>query len=209
MPMCCRFYMEMSPELRPIVEAANRSRLYRENIDRLTKPVCAGGEVFPEALVPVLASGRSGAKAVFPMLWGYHVPGIQRPIVNARVETAAEKPSFREGWGMHRCAIPVSWYFEWEHLLSPSGRRSAGDKYAIMTRGASLSYLCGLYRMEEGYPHFVVLTREAADSVRFLHDRMPLMLPEEAVDRWIDPRANPYLLLSAAVDDVVFEKAAL
>lgn len=205
--MCCRFYMEMSPELRPIVEAANRSRLYRNNIHRLTKPLTTGGEVFPDALVPVLASDKSGERAVFPMLWGYHMPGIRRTIANARTETAAEKPSFREGWRMHRCAVPVSWYYEWEHTLSPSGRPVVGDKYAIMARGGRLSWLCGLYRLEEGYPHFVVLTREAGASIRFLHDRMPLLLPEEAVGRWIDPNTDPDTLLSSALDDVVFEKA--
>ena len=121
--------------------------------------------------------------------------------------TAAAKPSFREGWQLHRCAVPVSWYYEWEHTLSRSGRPAAGDKYAIMARGGGLSWLCGLYRLEDGYPHFVVLTREAGDSIRFLHDRMPLLLPKEAVGRWIDPKLNPCMVLSAALDDVVFEKA--
>ena len=107
--MCCRYYMEMSPELRPIVEHAKSSRLYLNNIQRLAKPISTEGEIFPEALVPVLASDRAGHKRVFPMLWGYHVPGIRRPIVNARVESAGEKPSFRDSWAMHRCVIPASW----------------------------------------------------------------------------------------------------
>ena len=95
--MCCRYYMEMSPRLRPIVEAANRSRLYRSNIARIAKPLTTEGEIFPDMLVPVLASSRSGAKAVFPMIWGYRVQGLGRLVANARAETAAEKPSFRDG----------------------------------------------------------------------------------------------------------------
>ena len=95
--MCCRFYMEMSPKLRPIVEAAQRSALYRNNIARIAKPLTAEGEVFPDMLVPVLASNRAGEKAVFPMIWGYHFDGIRRTVANARSATAAAKPSLRGG----------------------------------------------------------------------------------------------------------------
>ena len=42
--MCCRYYMEMSPQLRPIVEAAQRSRLYRNNLQKLAKPLTTEGE---------------------------------------------------------------------------------------------------------------------------------------------------------------------
>lgn len=206
--MCCRFYMEMSPWLRPIVEAAQRSRLYQNNIERLPKPLTAEGEVFPESLVPVLASDRSGKPAVFPMLWGFHVPGISRCIVNARVETAAEKPSFRESWAAHRCAVPASWYYEWQHTHSPSGKLRTGDKYAIMPRDGELTWLCGLYRLENNYPHFVVLTREPGESVAPLHDRMPFILPESEIRHWIDPNFNPHMLLSAARTDMVLEKEA-
>ena len=100
--MCCRYYMEMSPELRPIVEAAQRSRLYRNNIGKIARPLITEGEVLPDSLVPVLASSKNGEKSVFPMLWGYHVPGVRRLIANARVETASEKAVFREGWAAHK-----------------------------------------------------------------------------------------------------------
>ena len=204
--MCCRFYLELSPALRPIVEAAQQSRLYQNNIQKLARPLSTEGEVFPEALVPVLATNKAGQKTVFPMLWGYHFPGVNRTVANARIETAAEKPAFREGWAAHRCGIPVSWYYEWEHRLAPSGKPKTGDKYAIMPKDGSLTWLCGLYRMEDGYPHFVILTREPGESIAFIHDRMPFILPQEEIDNWIDPRHNPHMLLDAALTDMIFEK---
>lgn len=206
--MCCRFYMEMSPKLRPIVEAAQRSGLYRKNVARIAKPLTTEGEVFPDMLVPVLASNKAGEKAVFPMIWGYNLPGIRRPVANARSETAAEKPLFKDGWATHRCVVPASWYYEWEHTVSPTGKSKAGEKYAIVPKEADMTWLCGIYRMENDYPHFVILTREPGESISFIHDRMPFILPEEAVDKWIDPNLNPHVLLSSALTDMAFEKEA-
>ena len=84
--MCCRYYMERSPQLRPIVEAAQHSKLYLNNIDRIAKPLVIKGEVFPDSLIPTIATGRNGQKAVYPMLWGYHVPGINRPVFNLKTD---------------------------------------------------------------------------------------------------------------------------
>ena len=204
--MCCRYYMEMSPRLRPIVEAARDNRFYQNNLARVAKPLTVEGEIFPDMLVPVLASSRAGKKTVFPMIWGYHVQGVSRLVANARAETAAEKPTFREGWATHRCVIPASWYYEWEHIPGPDQRTRTGEKYAIMPRGSEMTWLGGIYRMEDGYPHFVILTREPSESVAAIHDRMPFLLPEEAVDRWIDPNMNPHVLLSSALTDLACEK---
>ena len=204
--MCCRYYMEMSPELRPIVEAAGKSKLYRAHMQRIARPLITTGEVFPDSLVPVIASNKAGKKTVFPMIWGYHEEGICRPIVNARSETAAEKRSFREGWAMHRCIVPASWYYEWTHRPAPDGQTADRVKYAVMPREGGLTCLCGLYRMEDGYPHFVILTREASEGIAFLHDRMPVILPKEAADQWIDPNRNPHTLLSGALTDMIAEK---
>ena len=206
--MCCRYYMEMSPELRPIVEAAQRSGLYQKNIARIAKPLTTEGEVFPDMLVPVLASNKAGEKTVFPMIWGYNIEGIKRPIANARSETAAEKPAFKDGWATHRCVIPASWYYEWEHTVSPAGKAKTGEKYAVMPREEGMTWLCGIYRMESSYPHFVILTREPGESIAFLHDRMPFLLPETAIDKWIDPTVNPHVLLPLALTEMAFEKEA-
>ena len=56
--MCCRYYMEMSPELRPIVEEMNRSPLAGRMRDRLARPLTAEGEVRPTDIVPVIATGN-------------------------------------------------------------------------------------------------------------------------------------------------------
>ena len=54
---------------------------------------------------------------------------------------------------------------------------------------------------------FVVLTRTPGESVRFIHDRMPLMLPERCVGEWIRPDARPEDLLDAALTEMIYEKA--
>ena len=202
--MCCRYYMELSPRLRPIVEEAKRSRLYANSIHQIAKPLTTEGEVFPGSMVPVLATNKAGEKAVFPMIWGYNVPGIHRLIANARCETAAEKSSFKESWATHRCVVPASWYYEWSHVLTPSGKQNPGEKYAIQPKEEQLTYLCGLYRMEDNFPHFVILTREPGDSVAFIHDRMPFILPENEIGRWIDPYTNPHILLQSALTEMAY-----
>ncbi len=202
--MCCRYYMELSPELRPIVEEINRSPLARKFLE--TTAVLTSGEIRPTNVAPVIASSRSGARAVFPMKWGFTVPG--RPLlINARTETAGEKPMFRDAWKAHRCIVPASWYYEWEHRIRNDGKKETGDKYLIQPRGAAALWMCGLYRIEEGLPVFVILTREADPSVRFIHDRMPLMLPEEMIGKWIHPDSDAKEIALLAQTDMVFEKA--
>lgn len=62
--------------------------------------------------------------------------------------------------------------------------------------------------MEGQFPHFVVLTQHAAEDIAFIHDRMPLMLPEEAVEDWINPRnSNPSRLLPQALTEMNYEIA--
>ena len=135
---------------------------------------------------------------VFPMKWGFTIPGI-RPVFNARVESAAQRQSFREAWEQHRCIVPASGYIEWEHLTGEDGRKKTGARYLIRSRDSDLVFMCGLYRIEDGLPAFVILTREPGEDTRFIHDRMPLMLPEERVGAWIDPGAKPEELLTDAV----------
>lgn len=200
--MCCRYWADESPELRQIVEEMNRSPLVGKW--HQTTGIKTSGEIRPADVVPVIAPNRQGSRAVYPMKWGFSGKSL---LMNARSETAAVKPTFREAWERHRCIIPASWYFEWEHLKDNSGKKHTGDKYMIQPRNSTMTWLCGLYRIEEGMPVFVVLTREPGESIRFIHDRMPLILPEDLTDAWIRPDSRPEDLLSRALTDMIFEKA--
>ena len=199
--MCCRYWADESPEIREIVEEMNKSPL----VDKWQKTtgITTYGEIRPTNVVPVIASNRSGSKTVFPMKWGFKGQSL---LVNARTETAPVKATFKDAWASHRCIVPASWYFEWEHLTGSDGRKKTGDKYLIQPKGSSMTWLCGLYRIEEGMPVFVVLTREPGEEIRFIHDRMPLILPTKYVDAWIRPDARPEELIEVATTDMVFEK---
>ena len=199
--MCCRYWTDESPELRPIVEEMNRSPLMRKWQDKAK--VKSYGEIFPTDVVPVIAPNRSGLRTVYPMKWGYSGKSL---LMNARSETAAEKPTFRDDWARHRCIVPASWYFEWEHYPGSDGKKHTGDKYMIHPKDSAVTWLCGLYRIENGLPVFVILTREPGETLRFLHDRMPLIMPDELVTEWIRPDRKPEELLPSALTDMDFEK---
>ena len=70
-----------------------------------------------------------------------------------------------------------------------------------------MTWLCGLYRIEDCLPHFVILTREPSEEIRFIHDRMPLIMPEQLIDQWIRPDIKPEELIGSALTEMVFEKA--
>lgn len=212
--MCCRYYMETSPELRPYIEAANRSSLKDRLVSKLARPLVTEGEVRPTDLVPVIApSSKSQEPTVFPMVWGFTIPRRQTSLFNARVESATEKPTFKESWEKRRCIVPASWYYEWEHLINAStGKSKTGDKYMIQAKGSNVIYLAGLYRLEEiagiQVPVFTILTREPSDEIRFIHDRMPVMLPKERIRDWVNPNSKPEEIIRAAQTEMVFEVAS-
>ena len=201
--MCCRYYADLSPELRPIVEEMNRSPLVARWHKTTAVKTC--GEIRPADVAPVIAPNRRGEQAVFPMKWGFTGKSL---LINARSETAAATPLFKDSWAGRRCVIPASWYYEWEHLVGDGGRKKTGDKFLIQPEGESITWLAGLYRIEDGLPAFVVLTREADESIRFIHDRMPLILPGELVGEWIRPDAKPEELVGRALTAMNFENVA-
>ena len=206
--------METSPELRPYIEAANRSSLKDRLVSKLARPLVTEGEVRPTDLVPVIApSSKSQEPTVFPMVWGFTIPRWQTSLFNARVESATEKPTFKESWEKRRCIVPASWYYEWEHLINAStGKSKTGDKYMIQAKGSNVIYLAGLYRLEEiagiQVPVFTILTREPSDEIRFIHDRMPVMLPKEYIRECVNPNGKPEEIIRAAQTEMVFEVAS-
>ncbi len=211
--MCTRYLMELSPELRPIIEAARHSSLTGKMVDQLGKALKTEGEVRPTDMVPVIAPDKKGIKQIYPMVWGFSFPGMDRPIVNARVETAPEKPSFKEGWKKRRCIIPASYYFEWDHI-QVGNRMKVKDKYAIQPRNQQVTWLAGLYRIQQTdarfqYPVFTVLTRKPSMELAKIHDRMPVILPEDVIADWINPAtfvSDVKRIAENSLTDMIIEK---
>ncbi len=204
--MCTRFYVEAdADEIRDIVSDVQSSQL-SVKFNHAGYAVLTSGEIRPTNVVPVIAPGKNGMRAAFPMRWGFKIPG-RSLVVNARVETAAEKPTFKEAWEKHRCIIPASWYFEWEHLIGNASQKKTGDKYMIQPRGSTMTWLAGLYRIEDGLPVFTVLTKEPTEELRRIHDRMPLIFPKNLIDDWIRPDTKPEQILPYALNEMIAEKA--
>ena len=194
--MCGRYWIDdgrESIELKEIIEAVNRRVV--------VEPVKTAGEIFPADVVPVVASNKSMAPTAFAMQWGYTLPDGRR-IINARSETAETKPMFADGMRQRRCAVPATNYFEWER----AGK--AKTKYAIRPTDGALFYMAGIYRIESGRPVFSILTREPAESIAFIHDRMPVILPHDLVRDWVNPKYRVGEILCHAVLDLSHEKAA-
>ena len=191
--MCGRYYIEeedVSEDLLKIIEEVNR---WNNGGD---KPVKTAGEIFPTDLVPVLANNKNMRPAAFAMEWGYTLPDGRR-IINARSETAHEKGMFKDGLKKRRCLIPASGYFEWEK------REKEKIKYDIRPVGNGMLYMAGLYRIEGNKAVFTILTREPAESIAFIHDRMPVILPDAIRNDWLNLKYDAAEVMRAAVTEVV------
>lgn len=212
--MCTRYYMELSPELRPFVNQVEKAPLHDRMIAKLARPLKTEGEIRPTDIAPAVAlSAKDKSITTFPMVWGFTNPkGERSPIVNCRVETAFSNPFWKESWERRRCVIPASYYFEWERLHGSDGKVVAGQKYMMQPTGSRVMYMAGLYQIEEykgiKFPVFAVLTREAAPNILIIHDRMPLILPKEAVKDWLAAKQSPEEILKESINDIYFETAS-
>ena len=193
--MCGVYYIgeDAEQELWEIVAALNR------RAEGTLPSFKAGGVIRPSDTAPVLANNRALRPTPFAMKWGYTLPGRKGPLINARSETAMEKPLFRDGMLQRRCLIPATDYFEWEK--TPEGKR----KYTLRPQGKRLFWMAGLYRMEANIPVFTILTKAPAENIAFIHDRMPVILPEEGKSDWLDMRCPPERVLPYAVKEMEYQ----
>lgn len=128
---------------------------------------------------------------------------LRSPLINARAETAAEKPAFRGALRHRRCLIPTTGFYEW------SGKRGARQPYLIKLKGNELFALAGLW---EGWlgadgseiETMAILTTAANGDVSHVHDRMPVILEPDSFERWLDcspGTANPVIDLLKPIAD--------
>ena len=109
---------------------------------------------------------------------------------NARSETAAEKASFRTPYRRRRALIPATGWYEWEGVEKPK------TPYYIHEEERDLFAFAGLWdkwRVDEGIELLscTILTTPATGALKHLHHRMPVRLPKDQWDRWLDWDAQP------------------
>ncbi len=182
--MCGRFFLTVSgEEIRRQFRCVNR-------IDWQERYNVAPGQTIPVVRL------QGDQRRLEKLRWGL-IPSWSRDetighrLVNARAETLAERPAFREAFKHRRCLIPASGFYEWQH----TGHRK--QPYAIRRRDGGLLAFAGLWerwRCPESGAEIrtcVIVTTDANRLLQPLHRRMPAILEETDWDAWLDPTCTP------------------
>lgn len=131
---------------------------------------------------------------------------IGNRMINARSESVAEKPAYRWSFRKQRCLVATDGFFEWKK------EGKAKQPYLIRRKDRQPFAFAGLWarwKDPENGPldTFTILTTDANEHIRTLHDRMPVILPRESFDLWLDPKVEDAarlqpLLVPLAADDL-------
>ena len=172
--------------------------------------------IAPTQPVPIVRMGANGARELALVRWGLIPSWVKDPrefttLINARADSAVDKPSFRNAMKYRRCLIPANGFYEW------TGPKSDKRPYLIGPKGGGLMAFAGLWEHWQGadgseLETMAILTTSANATLEPIHDRMPVILAPDLFDGWLDPRAldakdAARLLVSAAAD--LLEAAAV
>jgi putative SOS response-associated peptidase YedK len=154
---------------------------------------------------PVLAirasRGEAGAgrRELTSLRWGLipswsKGPDNRYSMINARVETVASKPAYRNAFKRRRCVIPAEGFYEWQAAAHETRQKGSQAKqpFFIHRKDHAPILLAGLWeiwRPEEGEPvhSCTIVVTDANDAIAAVHDRMPVVLEPAVMDRWLDP----------------------
>lgn len=152
--------------------------------------------VAPTQDVAVVVAAEGGGRSLAAMRWGLVPfwagdPSVGSRMINARGETAAEKPAFRAAFRQRRCLVPADGFYEWE--VAGKAKRPV----LIRRRDRAPLAFAGLWevwRGPKGGPALevplrtvTIVTTAANDDLRHLHDRMPVILDAAGQAEWLDP----------------------
>lgn len=150
-----------------------------------------GFNIAPTQRVAFLRAGPEGGYVGAVGRWGLEPRWARSPeevkgvLFNARAESAAEKPAFRDAMRHSRCAVLVDGFYEWQ-------ARQRGPKQPWLIRRAQGEpmLLAGLYATHDWGDSFTILTTRPNSLMANLHDRMPVIVDVDDVDRWLDPEVR-------------------
>ncbi len=166
--------------------------------------------IAPSQPAPVVLQREKG-RTLEALRWGLVPRGakdlrVGSRLINARVETVATRPSFREAFAVRRCVVPATGYFEWRKQAAGGGKQPL---WIRPKRGGAMA-LAGLFESwvsadGEALDTFAIVTTQAAGVLQEIHDRMPLELRGVDVERWLradPPSATELRALARSAQDV-------
>jgi len=141
--------------------------------------------IAPMQPIPVVRLSADGTRECVDMRWGFvprwaKDPSVGGKMNNARAETVAEKPSFREAYRKRRCLIPANGYYEWK----PEGGRK--QPYYIYPSGGALFAFAGLWEQWNDLETCTVITTEANEKMAAVADRMPVIVSPAEYSAWLE-----------------------
>ena len=152
----------------------------------------------PTQLLPIITNQNTQGFSFF--YWGM-IPrwsknkNISNKLINARAETITEKVSFKNAFKQRRCLIPADGFYEWKNL----GKKQKVP-YRILLKNTEPFAFAGLWEEfedeKDNVAHtFTIVTTAANNLVHAIHDRMPVILPQEAEQKWLDDATSEAELL--------------
>ena len=138
-----------------------------------SEDVLRAGDIRPGERAPVIVTGKP-KPLVVAMTWG--IQGNSGLIINARKETIWEKPTFRHLIQHRRCLLPASCFYEWD---------SEKHKITLYGKDDDILFLAGVYQPSADGGRFVIITAPADETVKPIHDRMPVRISEVLIDEWL------------------------
>ncbi len=195
--MCGRFTQEFPEAPRALIEI---SALLND------WPLPARYNIAPTQQAGLIRAGEGGLERAL-LRWGL-VPAWSKDgkmlgsTINARLESAAEKPTFRSAYRHRRCLVPMTGYYEW--VETASGKQPF---YLTALDDAPL-WVAGLWerwmRADAVVESFTIITRAAEGAAATIHDRMPGILPASVAAEWITgaTEAATGLLMAAPIPDL-------
>ncbi|PSB28884.1 SOS response-associated peptidase [Chlorogloea sp. CCALA 695] len=150
--------------------------------------------IAPTQLIPSILSAPGGEKQLQMLRWGL-IPSwakdakIGAKLINARAETVSEKPSFKAAFKRRRCLIVADGFYEWQR------QEKQKQPYYFRLQNSQLFAFAGLWEQwkspdEDIINSCTVLTTEANDLLRPIHDRMPVILESKDYELWLDSEAQ-------------------
>ncbi len=170
--MCGRFFVY--DETTDAIERMVREVKVSVRTQRIT------GDIHPTECAAVISPGPNGMIADVKR-WGF--PGFENPkvLINARAETVMERKMFRDSVMHRRIIIPAAGFYEWNRQKEKVTFTEAD----VANDRASLLFIAGFYNRFEGEERFIILTTDANESMRDVHDRMPLILERDDLKLWL------------------------